>query len=72
VRARDAVDAPSAELLLYLAEFADAQGQPEDPIRVERELPRDPADATETPIPSPAPPETDDALPRPESTPTDD
>jgi len=41
VRASDAVDAPSAELLLYLAEFADAEGKPEDPVRIERELPDD-------------------------------
>ena len=41
MRASDAVDAPSAELLLYLAEFADAEGKPEDPVRIERELPDD-------------------------------
>lgn len=31
---RAAEPAPSAELLLYLAEFADDQGRPEDPIEV--------------------------------------
>jgi len=30
-----AVDAPSAELLLYLAEFADENGTPEDPLALE-------------------------------------
>lgn len=28
-------EAPSAELLLYLAEFADERGQPEDPMAVD-------------------------------------
>ena len=30
--------APSAELLLYLAEFADDEGKPDDPLAVDREL----------------------------------
>lgn len=34
-----AADTPSAELLLYLAEFADEQGRPEDPIEITAESP---------------------------------
>lgn len=30
-----AAEAPSAELLLYLAEFADEDGKPEDPLTLE-------------------------------------
>lgn len=66
--ADDADAAPSAELLLYLAEFADAEGKPVDPIQ---------ATATETPPPATEPPPTppanakppvatDDHEPRPE------
>ena len=36
--------APSAELLLYLAEFADDQGHPEDPRDVTAEATPDPKD----------------------------
>lgn len=33
--AHAAAEAPSAELLLYLAEFADEDGKPEDPLALE-------------------------------------
>jgi hypothetical protein len=36
--AADESEAPSAELLLYLAEFADDNGKPDDPVAVDREL----------------------------------
>lgn len=43
--ARAADTAPSAEMLLYLAEFADDSGQPEDPVAL----------TADRPAPNPAP-----------------
>jgi hypothetical protein len=58
--------APSAELLLYLAEFADADGEPIDPAEVARALergpaPNEPGAAPRTPArPPPRQPDADD------------
>ncbi len=48
-------DAPSAELLLYLAEFADEEGKPEDPLALDAD-PESNATA-ETPPPITAKPD---------------
>ena len=37
--ARAAETAPSVEMLLYLAEFADDRGQPEDPVALTNDQP---------------------------------
>lgn len=49
-----AAEAPSAELLLYLAEFADEDGQPVDPVEDADALPEPGND------PAPEAPSTDD------------
>ena len=54
-------DAPSAELLLYLAEFADERGQPEDPMAVDDALTTEQKTATKTPTDSAAKAKPDDA-----------
>ena len=70
--ASDASDAPSAELLLYLAEFADAEGKPVDPVRVDSELPKEKPAAT---VPIQPPNDTtksDETTPHPEPVAADD
>ena len=42
-------EAPSAELLLYLAEFADEEGKPDDPLALEPETDHEPATDTKRP-----------------------
>jgi hypothetical protein len=66
--ARAADTAPSAEMLLYLAEFADDSGQPEDPVALTADRPApNPAPTNRTePVPddasarTPPEPEADD------------
>ena len=55
--ARAAETTPSAEMLLYLAEFADDSGQPEDPVAL----------TTDRPAPNPAP--TNREVPAPDDAP---
>ena len=66
--ARAAETTPSAEMLLYLAEFADDSGQPEDPVALTADRPApNPAPTNRTePVPddasarTPPEPEADD------------
>ena len=66
--ARAADTAPSAEMLLYLAEFADDSGQPEDPVALTADRPApNPAPTTrkdhasdDAPARTPPEPEADD------------
>ncbi len=50
---------PSADLLLYLAEFADAGGKPEDPLAVDRDLGDHEAAANDSPDQAETPTETE-------------
>jgi hypothetical protein len=53
-------------LLLYLAEFADAEGKPVDPVRVTESLPATTADAPKPEPDTPTPVKSDDPEPAPE------
>lgn len=59
--AAEEVAPPSAELLLYLAEFADEEGKPEDPVAVDAQMPAEPATRKEEP--------SDEVRDRPQATP---
>lgn len=59
--AAEEVAPPSAELLLYLAEFADEEGKPEDPVAVDAQMPAEPATRKEE--------QSDEARTRPQTAP---